>query len=301
MLSEAVRVEPKGFFQRRPDGAGGHIYDRQGVRRVPYRLSELIAAQTESPVFVPEGEKDVDQLVALGLTATCNPEGAGKWRSDYNAHFEGRDVFVLPDNDDPGLRHAIQVAESLGTVASSVRIVPLPDLPDGGDVSDWLEAGGTREELLELAVGAPEYRPTGKANVNGAKPYPEMPDGADHLTDLGNAKRLVAQYGQDFHYVYPFKSFLSWGETHWRQEDSGRISAMAKATVMGMYKEAAGLKQQAADAEANGDEVGWRYIVAQGQDCPFEMGQAVRGCAPNCIHARARQVGARCPNHASTT
>ena len=168
--SEVVRRDPKGFFQRRPNGAGGHIYDRQGVRQVPYQLHELLAAQPGSPVFVAEGEKDVDQLVALGLTATCNPEGAGKWRSDYNAHFEGRGVIILPDNDEPGRRHAIQVAESLATDASSVRIVPLPNLPDGGDVSDWLEAGGTREQLLELARNTLIYEASGEVEVNGASP-----------------------------------------------------------------------------------------------------------------------------------
>ena len=51
---------------------------------VPYRLPELLAADPR-PVYVPEGEKDVDRLRGLGVTATCNPQGAGKWRKEYNS------------------------------------------------------------------------------------------------------------------------------------------------------------------------------------------------------------------------
>ena len=39
-----------------------------------------------------EGEKDADALTALGLTATCNPMGAGKWRDSYTATLAGADL-----------------------------------------------------------------------------------------------------------------------------------------------------------------------------------------------------------------
>ena len=50
-----------------------------GVERVPYRLPELLNAAPDTTVFVCEGEKDCDALHALGLIATTNPGGAGKW------------------------------------------------------------------------------------------------------------------------------------------------------------------------------------------------------------------------------
>jgi DNA-binding transcriptional ArsR family regulator len=125
----------------------------------------LLKANT---VFVDEGEKDVHSLEALGLTATCNPGGALKWRREFNKHFQGKAVVILPDNDPPdknhpegvGRAHAQQVARHLHGMAASVKVVELPGLPDHGDVSDWLKAGGTKEKLLALVETAPEWKPT---------------------------------------------------------------------------------------------------------------------------------------------
>ena len=90
-----------------------------------------------------EGEKDCDTLSRLGLVATCNAEGAGKWRQSHADRLKGRRVAILPDNDDAGRKHAEQVAASLQGKATDVRVVALPGLADKGDVSDWLAHGGT--------------------------------------------------------------------------------------------------------------------------------------------------------------
>jgi hypothetical protein len=152
LLYQVLRFEPKDFRQRRPDGAGGWIWKLDGVQRVLYRLPELIEAlANERPVFVVEGEKDVEALAAISVPATCNPYGACKWRDKYAEHFKGTTVYVLPDNDKPGRAHAWQVADSLKRVEATVKIVELPGLPPHGDVSDWLKSGGTAEQLYELA------------------------------------------------------------------------------------------------------------------------------------------------------
>jgi KaiC/GvpD/RAD55 family RecA-like ATPase len=163
LLFQVVRFEGKKFPQRRPDGKGGWIYDLNSVRRVLYRLPELLAADPTEPVFLPEGEKDVQNLTALGLIATCNPSGAGKWRDEYSQALRGRHVVVLPDYDEPGRKHAQQVAQSLSGVAASVRVVELPGLPAKGDVSDWLAAGHTKEELLELVAATQTWQPSAEA------------------------------------------------------------------------------------------------------------------------------------------
>ena len=140
LLFEVVRFEPKSFAQRRPDGRGGWVWGLDGAQRVPYRLPELLS--TVGVVYVTEGEKDAERLADLGLTATCNPCGAGNWRSEFGRHFVGRNVVILPDNDGPGLAHADSVARSLYPAAKSVRIVWLSGVPEKGDVTDWLAAGG---------------------------------------------------------------------------------------------------------------------------------------------------------------
>ena len=160
VLYQSVRFEPKAFKQRRPDGHGDWIWKLDGVRRVPYRLPELIEAIGNGhPVVIVEGEKDVETLRAIGITATCNAGGAGKWRDEYAAHFADGDVIVIPDNDDIGRKHADCVAASLHKTAARIRLLELPGLPPAGDVSDWLAAGGTAEALWKLVETAPEWTP----------------------------------------------------------------------------------------------------------------------------------------------
>lgn len=156
---QVCRMAPKSFRQRRPDGAGGWIWNMKGVRRVPYRLPELVAAGAAGRhVFIVEGEKDVETLRGRGFVATCNPGGAGKWKDDYNRHLAGAKVVVLPDNDKPGRDHARAVATSVSASRTVVVVVELPGLGEHEDVSDWLTAGHTAEELKDLVRAAPLFR-----------------------------------------------------------------------------------------------------------------------------------------------
>lgn len=169
LIYQVVRSDPKGFFQRRPDGQGGWINNLKGVRRVLYRLPELLASKPK-PVFIVEGEKDVERLVSMGFVATTNPGGASKghekskWQDSYNPSLAGRSVVILPDNDEAGRNHAQQVARSLNGTAQAIKILELPDLPEKGDVSDWLDAGGTRDKLIELVKSAPTWTPPKDGN-----------------------------------------------------------------------------------------------------------------------------------------
>jgi hypothetical protein len=148
---QVIRQEPKKFFQRRPNGSpDAFINNMRGVAPLPYRLPELLA-DPDATVFVPEGEKDCDNLGERGLVATCNHGGAGKWRSEISHWLAGRNVVILPDNDEPGRAHARDVEQKLAGVAAGIRILDLPGLPPKGDVSDWLAGGGTADELEGLA------------------------------------------------------------------------------------------------------------------------------------------------------
>ena len=161
LLFQAVRYEPKAFKQRRPDGHGEWIWELKGVRLVLYRLPELTRRALE-PIFLCEGEKDVETLEALGLLATTNPMGAGKWRPEYSEQIRGRSLVCLPDNDPPtdengkphykGQKHMAAVAADLMRVGCEVRFV---ELAEGKDISDWVAAGGTVEELQSITGRQP--------------------------------------------------------------------------------------------------------------------------------------------------
>jgi len=132
LLFQVVRFNPKSFKQRRPDGNGGWIWNMDGVQRVLYRLPQVIeAVKTGQMVFVVEGEKDVEALESLGVVATTNPGGAGKWQESYTATLTGAQVVVIADKDTPGRKHAQLVAASLYGKVASLKVLELPDR-DGG-------------------------------------------------------------------------------------------------------------------------------------------------------------------------
>ena len=148
---DVVRFAPKDFRQRRADGT----WTMKGVRRTLYHLDKL---QGKTTVYVVEGEKDADRLWALKLPATTNAGGAGKWKPEYTAQLTAagiEQIVILPDHDDPGRAHAAQVAISCQVAGLHVKVVTLPDLPVKGDVSDWLDAGHTKDELTALVKGSP--------------------------------------------------------------------------------------------------------------------------------------------------
>ena len=114
LLFQTVRYAPKDFRQRHPDGAGGWVPDIKGIKRVLYRLPEVLeAVKKGETVYIVEGEKDADNLRKLGLIATTNPMGAGKWKPEYSESLTGATVVIIPDNDEPGRKHAQQVVQSL--------------------------------------------------------------------------------------------------------------------------------------------------------------------------------------------
>ena len=149
---------PQAYWVRGIDGfKKGHWNWGAPKVKIPYMLPWLIEAPLDQWVFITEGEKDADTIANWELIGTTNPGGAGKWQPELNQWFVGRKVAVLEDNDRVGRNHARKVAHALVNVASQVRIVNFRDMPEKSDVTDWKDAGGTKEQLLEKVEAAPRY------------------------------------------------------------------------------------------------------------------------------------------------
>lgn len=139
LLYQVVRFSPKDFRQRKPDGNGGWVWKLGDARRVLYHLPQVLdAVKRGEPVYVCEGEKDVHAVEQAGSCATCNPGGAGKWRAEYATALAGAEIVVVADKDEPGRKHAEQVAESLVGKAKDVLVV---EAREGKDAADHLAAG----------------------------------------------------------------------------------------------------------------------------------------------------------------
>jgi hypothetical protein len=147
-LFRAERRMPKGFRQYHVVN-GQKVWSLQGVRRVLYRLPQVIEAVAAGQlVYVAEGEKDVHAIEAAGAVATCNPMGAGKWQPEYGDFLKGADVIVIADNDQRGREHAAAVADDLSGKAKSVRVVQPAVDREHADASDHLAAGHALTELV---------------------------------------------------------------------------------------------------------------------------------------------------------
>lgn len=234
LLFQVARFEPKTFRQRVPDETerSGWSYKVRGVRQVPYRLPALLEAIAEDrPVFIVEGEKDVDNLAKWNVPATCNAGGAGKWPDDLTAWFEGADVVIIPDNDPqakredgslvfyapdhaefpnepahPGQDHAEMVARRLNGVARRVRILALPGLPPKGDVTDWINYGGTPNEFYHLVAAAQDWQRRNPAFVSRF--------GAQRWEDIGSPQASIG-------YTWFVEDIFPMGEIVLAYGDSG--------------------------------------------------------------------------------
>jgi putative DNA primase/helicase len=163
------------FYIQPSDGAGGFLTAKQRNGKAfdksfLYHADEVARAiETGRTILVVEGEKDADACRSLGFAATCSPDGASepgkapKWRKTHSDQLAGADIVVLNDNDPPGNAHAETTCKLSVGVAKRVRRLDLkaawPQIPDNGDVSDWIAQGHTRAELEALIASAPDYAP----------------------------------------------------------------------------------------------------------------------------------------------
>lgn len=176
VVFEKLRYPGKRFSQRRPDGKGGWIYKLDGVTRKP--LYNLPSVLVSNEILIAEGEKDADNAAKalkeiaeptasterkaepnISIAGTTNFDGAGKWKETESVYFAGKRVVVLADNDEVGRKHAETVAASVYPYALGVKVIQFPELPEHGDVSDFLKSHSPAE-LVERIKKTPQWRPT---------------------------------------------------------------------------------------------------------------------------------------------
>ncbi|GAI69308.1 unnamed protein product [marine sediment metagenome] len=179
LLYQAVRFSDKSFAYRRPNPENPPDPERRldpndpddkkhwlwGIgdktKRVLYHLPRWLVASKQDWQIIVEGEKDAETLERLGLAATTNPMGAGKWNPDYNRHCKSRLVMIICDRDEQGEHHGLQVATSLHGITTETRIAFIdPDLPEHSDVTDLVEKHNwTAKDFSDLIDKTPAFTP----------------------------------------------------------------------------------------------------------------------------------------------
>jgi len=246
---QVIRIDEGGkktYRQRRPDGNGGWVWSVKDIDPLPYNLPDILT-NPDKTIYIVEGEKAAEALKRYNVIASTNHGGAGNWKPELNKHFAGRNVVIIPDNDEAGDKHAIKVINELLPVAKAVKRVDLPNLPDKGDAVDWLDAGNTIEQLRELVKNAPKIET--KVDEPPAKILPIL--GLNELRNMPPVKWLVdgviTKHGFSALYGAPGvgKSFIAldialsvaYGRAwHDRPVDGGKVLYIAGEGVGGLGK-----------------------------------------------------------------
>ena len=194
---------------------------------LPYHSDRLNGAPS---VWFFEGEKCVELAAGLDLIATTTAHGAKSPHKTDLTCLAGKTVYLVPDHDPEGERYVEAVSGLLWNLSPrpTVKVVRLPGLTSkGDDLAEWIEAregkapGVIRTKLLRLAAAAPVWSPPPAFKTT--KPSPRF-----HLTDLGNAKRLVSRFGDRIRYCKSLGAWFVWDGSIWKEDASGAIYRLAK-------------------------------------------------------------------------
>ncbi len=132
----------KSFFFEQPNGNK----TLQGAHRVPYNLPNVLNFPA---IYFVEGEKCADILIKNGLAATTLDTGANSvWQDYYDDYFKDKEVIIIPDNDEAGLKYVKKILNNL----SNAKVMILPNLKEKEDVYDWIKSGHSVSEFESLPL-----------------------------------------------------------------------------------------------------------------------------------------------------
>jgi hypothetical protein len=142
---------------RRPDKSFYQTGDKtRAVLYIPPKLDLVAALQRGDPIFLPEGEQDVDTLASLEVAAVTSPMGAQHWaKCDYTPLTGARNLIIIQDRDEQGRQRANGLYHHLRSLGAEVVIV---EAAVGKDVTDHIMAGCGLEQLVPVMlpeIGSP--------------------------------------------------------------------------------------------------------------------------------------------------
>ena len=221
----------KTHKSRHLDVNGKPVNRGEGFPVQVYRWDTL---EQHDEIVLADGEPSVWAAHRAGYLNVVCSGGEGIFKQEWVEDFRGRSVRVILDNDEAGRSGAEKVARMLHGVARSVEVAIWPeDFKQKGDLEDWLSVGRKLEELPFRTWEPPTVTTPIPAT---SKRY--------HLTDLGNAERLVDRHGADLRFCHAWGKWLVWDKQRWNPDTTDEIKRRAKDTVRGLYAEAATIEEE---------------------------------------------------------
>ena len=213
-----------------------------------HRLYHLGPCEGKSAAWLCEGEPDVWVAHQAGLVAFTFTGGAENMLQSH--HVEAikaakiGTIHVVYDLDDAGRQGVAKVAAAFAKAGIKHTVRQLPEtVGDKGDITTlYNQLGGDDEEFRRVVQALPEVDvpPTPAES-------PTHGEGEDVLTsarctDVGNARRFIAQHGAKVRYCHTWRKWLEWDGTRWAIDETGAITRRAKATLDALFHAAAGLE-----------------------------------------------------------
>jgi len=172
---QAVHIRTDGphgktFTWQGADGKIG-LSGRSSTSLPLFRSETLKAAPLTDPVLVTEGESAAAALATIwpGLVVATVTGAASTPAAEVLDALRGHAAILWPDCDTPGAQHMERLGTALIPIASAVRILDVPGLPDHGDAADYVSAGRGADELLELIKAASDVS-TQTSRAKGVEP-----------------------------------------------------------------------------------------------------------------------------------
>lgn len=253
----------KQFRQRRPDGSGGFIYSLGDTPKVLYNLPAVLEAKKKGrTIWVVEGEKDADTLIALGDVATTMPGGAGKWLPIHTQALAGASVDIIADNDEVGRKHAVAVQKELSEAGCNVMAWVCPTHKD---ITDFLLAGGDTMDLEQLSPDDNDRIPLEQTPDAEFEEPVEPPQEVEQIAEVDDRPLTKAESA-----IEKIRELL----------DKPKMSANAKINRASLLISAAG-----SDAPVNpGRMVDWQSFVDEASDDSYDW------IIPNLLERRERVI-----------
>jgi putative DNA primase/helicase len=261
LVFQNLRYYPKYFSVRHsdPNNKGRWINNIQGCKRYLYRLPELISAVNEGkPIYIVEGEKDVDNLMSLGLAATTNFGGASinnssNWDNSYNYCLDrAKKVVIIPDADENGYKHAIDIFSKLQPFVSNICYGVFENIPkpkfDSSDIiehyhiknsklfiskikelthSEFLNhvaSKGFDIENFKNLVPSTDIKEYEFHKSKGYAQHKETGEKVYYAADLGNAYRVFDKYKERLLYNTTNDSWYIWNGKLWVKDERNELT-----------------------------------------------------------------------------
>lgn len=185
------------------------LYNKSAIKK---------AKDMQEPIYYVEGEKDVHTMEVLGLLATT-AGGATAWYKKLANYFEGLDVIILQDNDEAGEKLSRQMIQDLCTTAKSVKVVIPSDKPHG-DVTDYIQEGHTKYQLLELIEKKDQEVLEEKIPLKNYR-----------LDDTDNAHTMAQLFGDSLCYAYDLNKWFIYNGVKWQEDRVDGVRLLANQMI----------------------------------------------------------------------